>query len=53
MAGIFQRLLLFVLSLALAMTPLGGALGHISLSTATSEHHCTLMVIPAVFLLWK
>ena len=43
MAGIFHRLLLLLLSLALAMTPLRGALGHISLTTASSEHHCTQM----------
>jgi hypothetical protein len=40
MAGIFHRLLLFLLALALAMTPLRGALGHTPLSTAPSEHHC-------------
>jgi hypothetical protein len=41
MAGISQRLFLSLLALALAMTPLRGALGHIPLSTSLSEHHCT------------
>jgi len=43
MAGISQRLLLLLLAIALAMTPLRGALGHIPLSMAPSEHHCQQM----------
>jgi len=43
MTGIFHRLLLSLLALALAMTPMRGALGHIPLSTSPSEHHCPQM----------
>jgi hypothetical protein len=43
MAGTFHRLSLYLLALALAVTPLRGTLAQARLSAAHSEHHCTQM----------
>jgi len=43
MVGTFQRLTLYFLALALAVTPLRGALAHIPFSQGTTEHHCMQM----------
>jgi hypothetical protein len=43
MAGIIQRLPLFLLALALAVAPLRGALAQNPLSAAPSESHCSQM----------
>ena len=45
MAGTFHRLLPSLLALALAVTPLRGALARITLPTGSTQHHCMQMAL--------